>query len=261
MKVKTLTLSIKQEDELIINLDKSSNITHTFMYENLINFQFDTKPFFKPKYFKKSFKFLTINYGDVYKELVFIIKYRTKKSLNKRFQKIVNYSNKHGKPKNVIFYKENIDSKIFDIDSIIDSNQSLKKEFLQFLLSRIFPESKIFLMGEEDQITNPYIEKYGEKISNLEQKWKDFIIEPTIDKEEEDNHIQEYSNVFNTPSHVIPMQEVFYIDDLNKKFESPIIDKDEQPIQVNSHFRGSKEQKELLLKIRANKTKYSKFNK
>lgn len=180
-----------------------------------------------------------------------------------------------------------------------DANGDLNTEFMQEILNRINSAGKVVpsfadlrFVGSDEQVCSTYIDKYTPELAALDNRWLNYLFEPGVkfepvvakrleldpgilsrrsaDLGEElpfKHVVADEDNIENYVGKVIPIKEIFFIDygtsylsDLEKHYGPTIIDDNAPVVQVNSHFRGTKEQKELLLKIREGKTKYAKFN-
>lgn len=265
MKVKTITLSLTQEKKnVVLHKQRSINLQNFFIEKVFTNVEFTTKPFLKKKYIKNPFKFLSVTKGNISNEFIFTIKYKNNKNLLDRFETLVTYAQTHGKPK-PLFLSHNFRSDA-NIHNIFDynANGDINTEFMQEILNRINSAGKVVLVGSDEQVDSTYIDKFKPLVAER------LNFDPGILMEEKlpfQHVIADEDNIEDYVGKIIPIKEIFFIDygssylsNLEKHSELSIIDDNAPVVQVNSHFRGTKEQKELLLKIREGKTQYAKFN-
>lgn len=185
------------------------------------------------------------------------------------------------------------------LDFTQDLNTEFMQEILNRINSagKVVPSfADLRFIGSDEQVGSTYIDKYTPELAALDNRLLNYLFEPGVKFEpvvakrleldpgilsrrpadfgeelpfkhviaDEDN-IED--NIEDYVGKVIPIKEVFFIDygtsylsDIEKHYGPTIIDDHAPVLQVNSHFKGTKEQKNLLLKIREGKTKYAKFN-
>lgn len=238
--MKNVILSFTVEKEFThFNPHESTNVKKSLI-KRILNSELDLNLFFKNKYSKNKFKFLLYFYKESNNEIIFVIYYKNKKNLINRFNKIIKYSRKNSKriyPIPVtIKSEENINY------HLRSGNESIRTQQKSFGIIPWMDIEKKLEFQSNESISLIQCEQFP--IKSVEDAITIIDNGKTLTKMSFINYINTY-------------QVRKYIGDVNI-FNNSL---NHPQIKIGSNFRGTKEQKELLLRIKERKSGYASLNK